>query len=295
MKPKLLITGGTGFIGQALIPTLCDWDITVLSRSREKTRSLFGESVAWVGNVPELSGFDAVINLAGEPIADKRWTKVRKQRICQSRWQLTEELVQAIARAEQPPRVLISGSAIGYYGAQPSTTSITEEFTQPHDEFAHRLCERWEALAKEAMPHCRVCLLRTGLVLDQGGGALKKMLPAFRLGLGGRIGDGEQIMSWIHRDDMVAIIRFLLEHDELSGAFNCTAPFPVSNQAFAKALGHALHRPALLPVPAPALRLMLGEMSELLLTGQKVIPARLLAAGFQHRYPRIEEALQASL
>ncbi len=293
MKPKLLITGGTGFIGQALIPTLGHWDITVLSRSKDKTLGRFGNQVFWAGQVPDLSDFDAVINLAGEPIADGRWSTARKDAICQSRWQLTEQLVRAIAATPTPPRVLISGSAIGYYGSQPSDKAITESCTQPHDEFAHRVCALWEALARQAMPYCRVCLLRTGLVLGKGGGALKKMLPAFKLGLGGPIGHGRQMMSWIHRDDMVAIIQLLLENPELCGPFNCTAPSPVTNKDFARALGQALHRPAFVPMPAPALKLMFGEMAELLFSGQKVLPQRLQEAGFVFRYPTLEPALKA--
>jgi len=196
--------------------------------------------------------------------------------------------------ADAPPRVMVSGSAMGYYGAQGER--VVDEDTPPHDEFAHRLCAEWEAAAREAeSAGVRVALLRTGLVLDAGGGTLAKMLPPFRLGLGGRFGDGRQFMPWIHREDHVRSIEFLLARDDLSGPFNASAPHPVTNAEFTRILAHRLHRPALLPVPGRLLELALGEMARLLLTGADMRPRRLLDAGFRFEYETLDAALAAIL
>lgn len=293
-KPQLFITGGTGSIGRALVAALKGrFAITALTRNPDKARALLGEDISLCANVPDLTGMDAVINLAGEPIADKRWSQHQKRRLESSRWQLTEELVNAMAKA--PPRVFISGSAIGYYGPQSPDTIVTESYSAITDDFAHRLCAGWEQRALKAQEFTRVCLLRTGVVLGKGGGALHKMLLPFKLGLGGRIGSGEQMMSWISHTDMVAAILFLLDREDLSGAFNCTAPNPVSNSELTQALGRALGRPTLLPMPPLAAKLLLGEGATLLLDGQKVIPKRLLEAGFVFQHPELDGALAAQL
>ncbi|HFO0790696.1 TPA: TIGR01777 family oxidoreductase, partial [Enterobacter hormaechei] len=263
---KILLTGGTGLIGRHLIPRLqaLHHDITVVTRSPEKARQVLGASVEiWKGLAErqDLNGFDAVINLAGEPIADKRWTEEQKQRLCSSRWNMTERLVELIRNSETPPSVLISGSATGYYGDLGEVVVTEEE--PPHNEFTHKLCAQWERIACAAQSdRTRVCLLRTGVVLAPKGGILGKMLPPFKMGLGGPIGNGRQYLAWIHIDDMANGILWLLDND-LRGPFNMVSPYPVRNEQFAHALGHALHRPAVLRVPATAIRLLMGESSVL--------------------------------
>jgi len=292
---KILITGGTGLIGQGLVRM---WQskhqLFVLSRSRQKVNAAFGDAVTALTDLAEVdfNQLDAVVNLAGESIADKRWTAQQKERLCHSRWDLTQQLVSAIQAAKTPPSVFISGSAIGVYGRQQASL-ITEEFDHYHHEFTHHLCHKWEQIALQASSeHTRVCLLRTGVVLTKQGGALHKMLLPFKLGLGGRVGTGEQYMSWIHYDDMLASIDYLLTQPTLSGLFNATAPTPVSNSEFSQTLAKVLHRPAILPMPAFALRSLLGEMADLLLTGQRVIPANLSKAGFEFKFNTLEPALK---
>lgn len=193
---------------------------------------------------------DAVINLAGEPIADKRWTAEQKQRLCHSRWDITQKLVNLFNASDTPPAVLISGSAVGFYGDLGEVVVTEDE--PPHNEFTHKLCARWEQLACEAQSdRTRVCLLRTGAVLAPTGGILAKLMPLFRLGLGGPIGNGRQYLAWIHIDDMVNGILWLLDND-LSGPFNMVSPYPVRNEQFAHSLGHALNRPAIFRVPETA-------------------------------------------
>jgi uncharacterized protein len=294
----ILITGGTGLIGSGLVKQWRQqYQLSVLSRKPAKVTTMFGNGVTAVAELSDVdfNKLDAVINLAGEPIAGKRWTEQQKQRLCNSRWDLTEQLASMIKACETPPKVLISGSAIGVYGRQ-QNQRITEEFSHCHVEFSHQLCQRWESLALEAAsPATRVCIIRTGIVLASQGGALQKMLLPFKLGLGGRIGDGKQYMSWIHHTDMLRLIDFLLMHPTLTGIFNATAPTPVTNTEFSQTLAKVLHRPAVLPMPAVVLQLMLGEMADLLLTGQCVIPANLSKAGFNFIYPELEPALSALL
>ncbi|MDP4536393.1 TIGR01777 family oxidoreductase [Alkalimonas collagenimarina] len=293
---NILITGGTGLIGQALVKRLrSEHEFTVLSRSAEKVKSLFGHDIVCCESLDkiDISRYDAVINLAGEPIADKRWTDKQKKRICHSRWDLTEQLSAKIQQANPAPKVLISGSAIGFYGRQ-DANRIDESHTDFYPEFSHDICARWENLAQRAASQTtRVCLLRTGIVLAKNGGALKKMLPPFKLGLGGKIGDGQQYMSWIHIDDMVTLIDFLLCHSELSGPINATAPRAVNNSAFTEALAARLKKPARLPMPAFMARVLFGEMADLLLYGQNVYPQKLLQAGFEFQFSDIKSALQA--
>ena len=280
---KILITGGTGFIGQTLCPALlaAGHSLTVLSRTPDKVVKIFGNQVTPIDTLQVLldsDHFDAIINLAGAPIFGGRWTDKRKQILCHSRIDITQGLVDFIARAERKPSVFLSGSAIGFYGDQGDT--IVDETSSSHDEFGHRLCVEWEQQAEKAKAYdVRVCLLRTGLVVGKQGGFLQPMLLPFKLGFGGRLGSGNQWMSWIHIDDHVAICQALLEDSNLEGKFNLTAPNPVTNQIFSKTLAGLLNRPALLPAPAWVLKLILGEMSELLIGSQRVIPKRILRRG----------------
>lgn len=293
---NILITGGTGLIGRALICQLAldKHNITVLSRSPQKVYSHFcNEMTCWthLDDKENLNQFDAVINLAGEPIADKRWTPEQKQTLVNSRCKLTQKLVDLIKASDSPPSVLISGSAVGFYGDQ-GENNVTEE-TPPKDEFTHQLCAKWENIALDAQtPLTRVCLLRTGIVLSTKRGALPKMSPPFKLGLGGKLGNGKQYMPWIHIDDMVNAIVFLLNNNNTQGAFNLTAPHPVQNKAFTTTLAHVLKRPAFMTVPATILKLMMGESASLVLGGQQAFPKKLLDAGFSFRYPQLEGALE---
>ncbi len=292
-----LLTGGTGFIGQALVKSLLDSgaSVTVLTRNPAKLTRLYAGRVKGVSSLEQVSDdevLDGIVNLAGEPIADKRWSETRKQLIYDSRLQVTADVLALIKRLNTPPPVLVSGSAIGFYGAQVGQEPLSETGrTVPG--FTHKLCSDWEQKALGAEDDgVRVCLLRTGIVLGQGG-ALARMLLPFKFGLGGAISSGKQWMSWIHLDDIVAIIRYLLDHAVLSGPFNATAPSPVTNRVFSDTLASSLNRPAWMTVPAFAINLMLGEGAELLLEGQRVVPDRLLQAGFQFQYPEIEPALRS--
>lgn len=289
----ILVTGGTGFIGQALLPALHaqGHSLTVLSRDPQRRR--VPEGVRLIDDLDSLAPQppQAVVNLQGENLGAGRWTAERKSAFVKSRVDFTRGLVEHFRRWRQPPRVLVSGSAIGWYGDRGEET-LTEA-SAPGQGFAAELCQRWEAAARLAEPlGVRVACLRIGVVLGLPGGALGQMLTPFRLGLGGRLGSGRQWMSWVHREDLVALIGWLLERDEARGAYNGTAPVPVRNAEFTAALGATLRRPAVLPMPAPMLRLMMGEMAEaLLLGGQRVLPERALAEGFHFRFPGLAEAL----
>lgn len=293
---RILITGATGLIGRTLTQRLLTQghSITVLTRSVQRARKLFGEQASYWPSLAEqrdLDGIDAVINLAGEPIANKRWSNTQKERLCQSRWALTERLAALCHASRRPPQALISGSAVGYYGDQGQ--AVVTEDTPAHDEFTHQLCQRWEALALRAQSReTRVCLLRTGVVLAANGGALAKMLPPFRLGLGGPIGDGSQYLPWIHLDDMVDGILFLLADANQQGPFNMVAPNPVHNEQFTAQLARVINRPAFLRVPAFAMKMMMGEAAVLVLGGQHAIPKRLEQAGFSFRYSELAPALE---
>ncbi|AJR07748.1 TIGR01777 family protein [Photobacterium gaetbulicola] len=295
---KILLTGGTGFIGSALISALNEHEVTVLSRNPAKASQTLGGSINVVASLDQfdnLDDFDAVINLAGEPIINKRWSPQQKDRICHSRWTLTQQLVDKIHASSQPPHTFISGSAVGIYGDQKDTV-IDESFAISehvnHDDFAHHVCQRWEDIAHEAEnEQTRVCLLRTGIVLGKHGGALAKMLPPYQLGLGGPIGNGSQYTPWIHLQDMVDAIVFLLETPAAKGAFNLTAPEPVTNKVFSQTLAKSLHRPHIFFTPAFVLKLALGEAASLLLEGQRAIPNKLEALGYNFRYRTIDVAL----
>lgn len=292
----VLITGGSGFIGRALCTELrrAGATATVLSRRPDAVRLPVGAQV--VGSLEGLPAVDAVVNLAGENLAGGRWTAARKQRFRDSRLDVTRQLVDWLARlpAAQRPKVLVSASAIGYYGL--GGEQPLDESAPAGEDFAAGLCRDWEAAAMRAEAlGLRVCRLRIGIVLGHSGGALAQMLPAFRLGLGGRLGNGRQWMSWIRRNDLARMIVWLLNKPDARGAYNGTAPEPVRNAEFTGALAAALRRPALLPVPAPVLRLALGEMAELLLHGHPVLPTRALAEGFEFHSPLLTVAFDELL
>lgn len=294
---QILITGGSGFLGQALIRYWLtqNHEITVLSRDPLATLELFGPKINAISSLkllPATAHFDAVVNLAGSPIFGKRWSPARKQELRNSRIELTHQLVKFIEQMPVKPEVLLSGSAIGIYGNQGDT--LLNEQSLAKADFSQQLCADWEHAALLAEQFgIRVCLIRTGLVLGNGGGLLSRMLPAFKLGLGGRLGNGLQWMSWIHRDDWVRIVDTLLHEKTLHGAFNATAPHPVTNHTFSQKLAKHLHRPACLPLAAKLLELLLGEMSELVLGSQRVIPQRLLEQQFVFNYPDLDQALQS--
>ncbi len=291
---RILITGATGLIGRSLTHRLLSLshEITILTRDIERAKQHFSEHVTYWSTLDDkssLDGFEAVINLAGEPIIGKRWTADQKIKLCNSRWLLTEQLSYLIKASNIPPATFISGSAMGYYGDQGQSVVTEEE--APHNEFTHELCARWEALAMAAeSPHTRVCLSRTGIVLSSEGGIMQKILPIFRLGLGGAMGDGKQYIPWIHLDDMVNALYYLLMSPELKGPFNIVSPYPATNEHFTATLADVLGRPAFMHVPTSALKLIHGEASVLLLGGQRGLPQNLESAGFGFRYFELKEA-----
>ncbi|MDD9874069.1 MAG: TIGR01777 family oxidoreductase [Gammaproteobacteria bacterium] len=295
---NILLTGGTGLIGRALCRALLErgCEITVLSR-RPAT---VGERCGAVRAIHSLDQwrpgdrYDAVINLAGAPIVGGRWSARRKRTLWDSRVALTEALVEKIAAAGTRPGALLSGSAVGFYGDS-GDLEVTES-APAGDDFGARLCDAWEQAARRAEDlGVRVCLLRTGLVLSRAGGMLARMLPPFRLGLGARLGDGSQWMSWIHIDDQVAMMVKLLFEDAHHGAYNLCAPEPVRNADFTARLAAAVHRPAVLFAPAPVIHAALGEAACLLLGGQRAAPARMTAADYRFRHAALDGALQQLL
>jgi uncharacterized protein len=297
---RVVVTGGTGFLGRPLILRLraAGHEVTTLTRradgrsgGREVEWHPSGAAGSWVS---ELEGADAVINLAGEPLAECRWSEARKQRIRDSRLNATRSIVGAIGRARRRPAVLFSGSAVGYYG--PRGAEPIAEAEPAGTDFLGRLARDWEDAALDAQRlGARVVLLRTGLVLERDGGALQPLLLPFRLGVGGPLGSGEQYWPWIHRDDWVAAIEWLLSNPSISGPVNIAAPFPETNRAFSKTLAAVLGRPCVFRVPSVALRVALGEMADVVLTGQRAIPAKLAAANFPFVFERLDRALAAIL
>lgn len=293
---RILITGGTGFIGLELCQHLASQghQLTLLARDPAKAKQLLSriqiDTFATLEDWKPHIDFDAVINLAGESIMAKRWTEHRKKSLWDSRVGLTEKLVERMTSVQHKPAVFISGSAVGIYGNQGD--AVLDETSQFNDEFGHRLCAAWENAALEAEKSgIRVCLLRTGLVIGKHGGFLERMLLPFKLGLGGRIGQGRQWMSWIHIKDHVGLTRHLLESPKARGPYNATAPNPVTNAEFTRELAKCLQRPALLAIPAWLLKLAMGEMAELLLGSQRVLPKKALSSGFKFSYETLEPAL----
>ncbi|HEV3456578.1 MAG TPA: TIGR01777 family oxidoreductase [Thermoanaerobaculia bacterium] len=299
---RVLITGGSGLIGRAVAAALAaeGHEVVVLSRDPERVRGLPAtvRAARWDGRTaagwePLLAPRSAIVNLAGEGIAAGRWTAERKRRIRASRLDAGRAVVEAVrqaAAAGRAPAVVLQASGIGYYG-DAGEQEIGEDHP-PGTDFLAEVSVAWEAstAAVEALG-VRRAVLRTGVVLDPAGGALAKMLPIFRLGLGGPLGGGAQWLPWLHLADEVGAILFLLASSAASGPFNLCAPRPVTNRDFARALGRRLHRPSFLPAPAPALRLAVGELADALLRSQRAVPRRLLAAGYGFRFPDLDAAL----
>ena len=297
---RFVIAGGTGFLGSALTDHLAaeGHNLVVLTRQSPKahaartrvayeTWSPNGQSGPWARAV---EGVEAVVNLAGESIAARRWSPAQKKHILESRLLATLSLTDAIGSAAMPPRTFVSGSAVGYYGDRGDET-LTESAAPGHDYLAG-VCQQWEAAATAVRDRSSVALIRTGIVLDRRGGALPKMLPPFFLFAGGPIGSGRQYMPWIHKDDWVRLVAWTIANDDVRGPINATGPAPVTNAEFSKALGRAMKRPSLLPAPAFALRIALGEMADaLLLSGQRALPVRATDLGFSFRFSNIDEAL----
>ncbi|WP_282369475.1 TIGR01777 family oxidoreductase [Pseudomonas sp. PS02290] len=292
----ILLTGGTGLIGRRLCK---HWltqghQLTVLSRKPDDVARLCGANVRGIAHFDDIGSqhVDAVINLAGAPIADRPWTRKRKILLWDSRITLTEQLVTWLERREQKPDVLISGSAVGWYG-DGGERELDENAQPVSEDFASRLCIAWEETAQRAETlGIRVVLVRTGLVLADEGGMLQRLLPPFKMGMGGPIGNGRQWMPWVHIEDQIALIDFLMSRDDARGPYNACAPSPARNRDFAKTLASVLHRPSFMPMPAVALRVLLGELSILLLGGQRARPDRLQEAGFTFRFTDLRAALE---
>jgi uncharacterized protein (TIGR01777 family) len=291
---RIVIAGGSGLLGHALTASLQHDGDTVVVLTRRPKRAF---DVAWHPNalsgpwVDTVGSADAVINLAGESINGGRWTKARKAALFDSRVRATRALARAIQAAGQKPLAFLSGSAIGIYG--PRGDEPVSEETPPGSDFLSRLAMEWEREALTVAPVTRVVLLRTAVVLTREGGALPQMALPFRFFAGGPIGSGRQGISWIHIDDWVSMVRWALDRSSVTGPLNVTAPEPVTNADFARILGRVLARPAFMPVPGFAVRLALGEMADVVLNGQFVVPAKALSLGFRFRYPRLQEALRA--
>ena len=293
---RFFLTGGTGFLGSALVRKLDNHGhhLTVLSRQSSLPQAWKNMNVRLIDDIfslRESDYFDVVINLAGEGIADRPWSPARKAILRASRLATTEELLRALRGLNTPPRLLLSGSATGVYGhSTPGEVDETTAIISQQEDFAQQLCLDWEQAAWQAHSSMRVVLLRSGVVLGPGG-MLKRMLPAFRLGLGGRLGDGLQMLSWVHIEDWVGMVMHILQTEQAQGPYNLTAPEPASNRQLTQLLASHLRRPSLLPLPRGLLQLTLGEMSQLLLGSQQVLPTALLALGYEFRYPRLNEAI----
>lgn len=302
---KAIITGATGFIGRALCKNLVEagYDVLALTRNRSKGRELLGNQVAvveWDGKSAEgwercADGADAIVNLAGESISSGRWTRAKKERILRSRLDAGKAVVDAIRRVEKKPSVVIQSSGIGYYGSR--SDEIIDESSPVGTGFLSEVAQKWEGSTKDVESFgTRQVIIRTGVVLGTDGGALPRLLTPFRLFVGGPLGGGRQWFPWIHVYDEVSAIRFLIEREDLAGAFNLTAPEPLTMKDFCRVLGKVMKRPSWLAVPGFLLRLMFGEMAkEALLPGQRALPRKLLEAGYSFQYPHTESALQQIL
>ncbi|MBX9792088.1 MAG: TIGR01777 family oxidoreductase [Pirellulales bacterium] len=296
---KTLVTGATGFIGPKLVAAL--GSCNVLSRSPDRVRAAIPAVTPFRWNAEKelppaaaFEGVDAVVHLAGEPVAEGRWTAAKKQRIRDSRALGTRNLVAAIEGLREKPNVLVSASAVGYYGDRGD--EILDEASPPGSDFLADVCRQWEDAAQRAADFgVRVVLPRIGIVLGDGGGALAKMLPLFNLGLGGRLGSGRQWMPWVHVDDIVGLVRHALDRAELRGPVNAVAPNPVRNDEFTRVLASVLRRPAVLPAPGFGLRLMIGEFAGILLASQRVVPKAAEQSGYQFHYLELRGALEAAV
>ena len=291
----ILLTGGTGLIGQALCRFCAGQghQLTVWSRRPAEVAQLCGPSVRGIARLEELAEepVDAIVNLAGAPIADRPWTRKRRLLLWESRIGLTEQLLTWLGTRQQRPRLMISGSAVGWYG-DGGERELDEDAAPAKEDFASQLCIAWEETAQRAEAlGLRVVIVRTGLVLSNRGGFLQRLLMPFKLGMGGPIGNGRQWMPWVHVQDQIGAIDFLLNLAEARGPYNVCAPNPVRNRDFAKTLAATLHRPAFMPLPALALKILLGELSVLLLGGQRARPSRLQEAGFKFRFSDLRAAL----
>ena len=293
---NILITGGNGFIGSALKGELESAGHGIVITTRQESNS--PDKTTW--NPPSLispekiSTFDAIVNLAGDSIYSDRWTKDKKERIRSSRINTTYYLIESIKNSDIKPEVIVSASAVGYYGAH-GDEEVTENMP-PGNDFLASVCKAWESEARKAEGEgVRTVIARFGVVLGQDGGALQKMLTPFRAFVGGYLGSGKQWMSWVHIDDITGFIRYAIEHDKISGVFNVAAPNPLTNKDFSSTLGRVMGRPSIFPVPGFALRAALGDFSEILLMGQRVMPERALKSGYKFKYPLLEEALRAIL
>jgi uncharacterized protein (TIGR01777 family) len=295
---RVAVTGGTGLIGSALVQQLTSRgdEVTVFSRNPDRVRG--AQAVAWdpnTGPAPAdaLSGSEAVVHLAGENLA-QRWSDETRRRIRDSRVEGTRRLVEGLAAADPRPKTLVSISAVGYYGN--TGERQVDEDSPPGDDFLAQVCVGWEEEARKAEDlGLRVTRVRNGVVLDKRGGALSKMLTPFKLGGGGPVAGGRQFLAWIHLDDLVAILLNALDHDSYAGAVNATAPEPARNKDFSKALGRALNRPAVAPIPGFAIRALYGDMAQLVTDSNRVVPRRTLELGFRHRHPDLDEALRSAL
>lgn len=293
---KIVVAGGTGFLGTPLVSQLRAGgnDVSVLTRGPAAPGQITWSPDGTVGPwAIAIDGADAVINLAGESIAGHRWTAAHKTRIRNSRILATRSVVRAIHAAARKPTTLVNASAVGYYGSRGNET-LTEE-SAPGDDFLAMVCRAWEAEAGAAADASRVILLRSAPVLESDGGMLPQIARPFRFFVGGPVGPGNQYWSWIHRDDWVAIVKWALETNHVTGPLNLAAPTPVTNREFAQTLGRVLKRPAFMPAPTFALHLVLGEMADILLFSQRVIPAKAAALGFGFRYASLEPALVAAM
>jgi uncharacterized protein (TIGR01777 family) len=297
---KILVTGGTGFVGRPLVRKLVEnnHEVVLLSRNPEAAKSALALPLTVFKWDPEAStppkeayqGIEGIVHLAGESIAAGRWTEKQKKKILDSRTLSTRNLLKGAVEAGVKPKVLVMASAIGIYGDR-GNDSLSESSPQGIG-FLADVCRAWEKESQyPGLESVRKVNLRIGIVLGKDGGALQKLLPLFKLGGGGPVGNGKQWMSWIHRSDLVEMILYSLTHDNVSGAVNAVAPNPSTNAEFSKALGKAVNRPAFMPAPAIALKLAMGEMSELVLASQKVEAKKILDSGFVFKYPKIQEAL----